>query len=407
MSKLMSQHLFSPLALLLTTSLLSAASAQKDCRGSQSSLYDVWCQANCNHVPPFCPADFCTCMDNPVTLLDCQALPPYTFDDWCTVNCNHIPPFCPANLCECGPLVPTPPLLDIEPFVPTCCVDDLTAIFYTNGSRIFRLVDDGVPEVCYDLGGQPTSIVFDAAGNMYVADPVTSIVYRLSPDCNASSIEVLTSWAEDGIINHPNKLVIVPDSGLLISGDTGLYQMIFRSDGTVFSIERVNGINDHVNDLVFRNGLVYFINDGTEILTLDLALNLINLYLDLTLLGIPVAVALTINECGLFIAADVANLILVCVDLSSAASCRPFCDPSVNILCPDIVAPAGLASGCCCDIYVASSGMDCIVEISNVIPGNPLGPLNIEPVVCGLDQPQTVAFYSTRGPSDVCVSVCT
>ncbi len=26
---------------------------------------DAWCQSNCTHVPPFCPADFCACSEQP------------------------------------------------------------------------------------------------------------------------------------------------------------------------------------------------------------------------------------------------------------------------------------------------------------------------------------------------------
>lgn len=24
-------------------------------------------------------------------------------DQWCDVNCNHVPPFCPPNFCRCWP----------------------------------------------------------------------------------------------------------------------------------------------------------------------------------------------------------------------------------------------------------------------------------------------------------------
>eukprot|EP00666_Eupelagonemidae_sp_cell4sb_P006382 gene6382-23304_t len=39
----------------------------------------------------------------------CRAVSPAASDAWCDANCNHAPPTCPANLCACGgPPPPTP-----------------------------------------------------------------------------------------------------------------------------------------------------------------------------------------------------------------------------------------------------------------------------------------------------------
>jgi hypothetical protein len=39
----------------------------------------------------------------------CHAISPAATDDWCNQNCNHVPPNCPASLCSCGPPGPPPP----------------------------------------------------------------------------------------------------------------------------------------------------------------------------------------------------------------------------------------------------------------------------------------------------------
>lgn len=39
----------------------------------------------------------------------CHAVSPAATDDWCNMNCNHVPPNCPADLCSCGPPAPPPP----------------------------------------------------------------------------------------------------------------------------------------------------------------------------------------------------------------------------------------------------------------------------------------------------------
>eukprot|EP01062_Namystynia_karyoxenos_P076900 TRINITY_DN762_c0_g1_i2.p1 TRINITY_DN762_c0_g1~~TRINITY_DN762_c0_g1_i2.p1 ORF type:complete len:336 (+),score=125.24 TRINITY_DN762_c0_g1_i2:83-1009(+) len=43
--------------------------------------------------------------------LKCHSISPQVTDQWCDSNCNHSPPNCPASLCKCGdgPTPPAPP----------------------------------------------------------------------------------------------------------------------------------------------------------------------------------------------------------------------------------------------------------------------------------------------------------
>ena len=44
---------------------LGAAEAQGNCHAITPAVSDAWCMSNCNHDPPFCPADMCACSDTP------------------------------------------------------------------------------------------------------------------------------------------------------------------------------------------------------------------------------------------------------------------------------------------------------------------------------------------------------
>ena len=36
----------------------------KTCHAISETATDTWCNTNCNHNPPFCPAEFCACVDS-------------------------------------------------------------------------------------------------------------------------------------------------------------------------------------------------------------------------------------------------------------------------------------------------------------------------------------------------------
>ena len=44
-----------------TTVVEEAATGEKTCKSINVQATDDWCNLNCNHNPPFCPPDFCTC----------------------------------------------------------------------------------------------------------------------------------------------------------------------------------------------------------------------------------------------------------------------------------------------------------------------------------------------------------
>ena len=63
----------------------------------------AWCESNCNHNPPFCPASHCICDGSTCaapTKKICKGLSS-VYDQWCDANCNHNPPYCPASHCRC------------------------------------------------------------------------------------------------------------------------------------------------------------------------------------------------------------------------------------------------------------------------------------------------------------------
>ncbi|XP_067933101.1 polycystin-1-like protein 3 [Watersipora subatra] len=79
--------------------------ARKTCRGSSAygSMMDSYCDINCNHVPPYCPASHCICGAVQTSKKTCRGLSPFgaTMDSYCDTNCNHVPSYCPASYCKC------------------------------------------------------------------------------------------------------------------------------------------------------------------------------------------------------------------------------------------------------------------------------------------------------------------
>merc|ERR1719424_2714781 len=110
---------------------------RKTCIGvapGHGRAYDGWCNSNCNHNPPHCPASHCQCnapaaprpapkpapkpatkpapkpsKPAPKKRKSCIGVAPghgRSYDAWCNTNCNHFPPHCPATHCNCAVPVP-------------------------------------------------------------------------------------------------------------------------------------------------------------------------------------------------------------------------------------------------------------------------------------------------------------
>ena len=81
----------------------ASASTELSCTAVSDSVDDDWCNANCNHVPPNCPSDFCTCVDDADdAAADDYDSAPVTTDD----TVPSPPPTTPS------PMTPSPTLTD-------------------------------------------------------------------------------------------------------------------------------------------------------------------------------------------------------------------------------------------------------------------------------------------------------
>lgn len=78
----------------------------------QPNVSNEWCQTNCTHVPPFCPSIYCK-KSVPVPINPFNPIPPpkpinrkyisiqpNVSNEWCQANCTHVPPFCPSVYCK-------------------------------------------------------------------------------------------------------------------------------------------------------------------------------------------------------------------------------------------------------------------------------------------------------------------
>jgi len=105
---------------LITVLAKPEAGQTQGCKGVPpwaSAAQDTWCDNNCNHVPPHCPASHCSCLLGVVVKpkgqqavmaeankKKCKGVPPRANagqDKWCNNNCNHVPAFCPVSHCNC------------------------------------------------------------------------------------------------------------------------------------------------------------------------------------------------------------------------------------------------------------------------------------------------------------------
>jgi len=133
----------------------------RDCQGLVSTQNDSWCLTNCNHNPPFCPADVCLCSSLPedaVPSLYCAALQPTVTNQWCTDNCRLN--VCPADRCSCAQTTGPFPIRASTTLFPqgVPCSDTLAC------QRVLKvnLVQE-TPEtirVSYDLSGLTASSLF-------------------------------------------------------------------------------------------------------------------------------------------------------------------------------------------------------------------------------------------------------
>ena len=102
------------------------------CQSVSPSVTDAWCDMNCNHTPPYCPAGSCKCNGPAPKPLTCQSVSPSVTNAWCDTNCNYTPPNCPAGICKCDGPAPKPTPV---PLCPSSLVDKCDQLTPTGGTQ--------------------------------------------------------------------------------------------------------------------------------------------------------------------------------------------------------------------------------------------------------------------------------
>lgn len=131
---------------------------------------------------------------------------------------------------------------------PNCDADgSIYAVNYAEQGTIGRVTPEGRGEVFVRLPGKSVGngIVFDAKGQMYVADYVGHNVLRVDPESRA-----VTVFAHEPRMNQPNDLAIAPD-GTLYASDPNWSERT----GQIWKIASSGTVDRVANDLGTTNGI--------------------------------------------------------------------------------------------------------------------------------------------------------
>src|SRR5687767_12454814 len=131
---------------------------------------------------------------------------------------------------------------------PACDRDgNLYAVNFARQQTIGRVTPDGKAEVFVTLPGKSTGngIVFDRAGQMYVADYVGHNVLRIDPRTKEISV-----FAHDDRMNQPNDLAITADGTLYASDPSWA-----KGTGQVWRIDRSGKVTLVAPDMGTTNGI--------------------------------------------------------------------------------------------------------------------------------------------------------
>lgn len=321
--------------------------------------------------------------------------------------CTSNPPFCPFNQCHCTNLADPPPnLVPLVNHEPACCEStDDRFVFFSEADKIMRLNDiTGELIECYDLaGGSPRDIVIDQTGDMYIADPLQASVFRGNVDCDQDAFETIASYFTNSPIDAPTGLAI-SNGVLFVSGHTSVWTLEFDIAGNLFRILPTPITIRFSSDItVDSNGDLLFVENDASIKHFDVETGTVTTVLAVHDHRIPDIRGVTINSCGLFLTATDGNQVFGCSDPTDGTTCAPIClFAGLDALsCENLRDPSGIASGCCCDVYVTNPGNGNLVkfEADGAAPGTLSGSV----IASGLNHPFGVTVYVPQ-TAGVCFS---
>eukprot|EP00300_Choanocystis_sp_HF-7_P021392 c20772_g1_i1.p1 GENE.c20772_g1_i1~~c20772_g1_i1.p1 ORF type:complete len:1154 (+),score=192.43 c20772_g1_i1:28-3462(+) len=394
-------------AWFLFASLGFTLTVGESCFSSVGHVADEWCNLNCNHQPPFCPADICYCGTSaghqplicigtspatgdwceevcsistfcPGSLCDCHstsvnatstscravAIP--ATDSWCTDNCRA--GFCPPSFCNCpAPGSPAPGSAALAPFsLDTCCSNTAGSSLFILGQQSLQKlplpVGVAAPTLCASFLS-PQALAIDSQGNIFVADSIAGTISRVSADC--SRVQLVTSWSTDGIVGNPQALAI-HGNGLYVAdaATNKILLLTLDSNFHVASVEDTHISNQAVTALSIAEGSgLLFVVESRKILSFNLATKTRAEFLNspqiVDISGIHAS-----SSCGIFFTANDNDQVWHCADLANGASCSSYCVPSGlnSVSCELLQSPFGVTADCNCHAFVTNNGNGKIVE---------------------------------------------
>jgi sugar lactone lactonase YvrE len=118
-------------------------------------------------------------------------------------------------------------------------------------SSIIRVSNDGTIEEVATTGGRPNGLVFNAAGEMFVADAELKAILRIN---TSGKSEVFVDEYEGTALGGPNDLCFLPNGDLLFT-DPVRRPLPDPAISPVYKVTPSGQVSAFANELAFPNGI--------------------------------------------------------------------------------------------------------------------------------------------------------